>query len=107
MRQRDFIFRPDTNGEYDRNIVDVRYYCIPCFTARDRVWGLVLRPSDQKGEFRRVAGFEMYRDKDYGDLDMSHKNTIARGDIAEKALITEDLYELYDEETDHYVFRII
>jgi hypothetical protein len=40
------------------------------------------------------------------DRELFNESVIAKGDKAEKAQMTEDLYEMYDKEIDLYTFTI-
>jgi hypothetical protein len=112
VRQLSLDFFPDVYEEIDEEAVCRKYYCTPFFCGTDIsfywVQGLVLSPSGQKkGQYKRVGYFTV----DCRAVPVApsgfEQAIIGRGDEAEKAEMTEDLYEVYDEKDDRYTFTII
>jgi hypothetical protein len=111
VRQYSSEFTPDMSDDFAETYQDERLCCIPCFFSNGSsvFWmqGLVLRPSGEKGRYRRVGAFTCSRS---GGIEFGKhfkRALVIRGNAAEKALINEDLYEDYDEESDRYTFTII
>jgi hypothetical protein len=92
-----------------------RYYCttVKYLVQSNRVdllvSGLVWRHTGRRrGEFRRVGYFyKLWGNLTIGEQDDLEKLLCGRGDAAEKAQMTEELYETYDEETDLYTFTVV
>ena len=115
MRQIAFDFFPDTGDELDQSFLSQAYYSIACFCWKSkrvglfRTKGLVLKPTYQKGEYQRVGYFrkqgyillEQFQGELLGDA------LTEDGDVQEKTLMTENLYEEYNKENHLYTFTII
>jgi hypothetical protein len=111
IRQCSFDFVPDFINELGELGMAAICYSTPClFIALGplfQVEGLVLRPTGSKGQFKRVGFFSSFSNLHMDTVGQFEKAIIGRGNDAEKALMTEDLYEEYDEEEDRYTFSII
>jgi hypothetical protein len=110
IRNNLFQFSPDiqyTPGRYYSTTLEYHVQANRCCTF---VAGLVWKATGKKrGEFQRVGLFKCGYDppftvKELQDLEFS---LCGRGDVDEKAEITEELYESYDKEKDVYNFSII
>jgi hypothetical protein len=110
IRKESFRFTPDKfcgPGKYYSSTllyyVQENRYC----TSVD---GLIWTPTGKKrGEFQRVGLFSgnWKRLCSIRELDDLGACVCGRGDAREKAQMTEDLYETYDEEKDVYTFTIV
>lgn len=99
-------------GDIQEMDTTVLYYCAPCF-HEIRDWelaeGLILQHTGQKGQYKRL-GFFIYNDGT-GDLYRHHPieklQPFIRANKGERELMTENLYESYDEPFDEDTFTII
>jgi len=119
IKVRNSLFNFSGDAEFFDDTFDNRtYYSVPLFyykfDSKVKTEGLVLKHSGEKGQFERVGYFSdidhLYYDG--GDRDLNRHESwwsmiIGRGDDAEKALMTENLYEEYDEGSNRYTFTII
>ncbi len=111
IRKGIFQFAPDS---YDGDLIG-NYYCTTLLYSieRDKVFsdiaGLVLEPTGKDGEFRRVgcyfANYFVRVRKE--SVEGFEACLCGRGDRAEKAQMTSELYDEYDEEGDMYTFSVV
>jgi hypothetical protein len=115
IRQIAFDFFPDTGDELDEAFLSQSYYSIACFCWKSKrvglfqTKGLVLKLTCQKGEYQRVGYFrkqghirlEQFQGALLGDASTED------GDVQEKTLMTENIYEGYNKEKRLYTFTII
>jgi len=105
-----YYFVPDTSEELDEKFTNERCFCAPCdYEEGFSSWmiGLVLKPSGKKGEYQRVGMFTN-RYASSNDMRIGRRFfRLPKADHAEKALITKDFFEKYEENIDCYTFTII
>ena len=110
IRNNLFQFSPDIQYTPGRYYSTTLKYHVQANRRRTSVAGLVWKATGRKrGEFQRVGLFKALYDppftvKELQDLEFC---LCGRGDVDEKAEITEELYESYDKEKDVYNFSII
>jgi hypothetical protein len=109
-RQCFFDFIPDASDEVDETFMSARYYCLPMERSPGELWveGLVIKHSGRKGQYQRVGYFSCYTDFGIDSIGpLEGERFFGRGDDVERAMMTDDLYEEYEEEEDVYTLTII